>query len=55
MNVDLVQTLSFFSLDMIQKTYCTNEQLFHMGDHAIATYVLKHIEGENSTKTRAVA
>ena len=51
MNVDLVQTLSLFSLDMIQKTYCKpNEQLFSMGDHAIATYVIKHIEGENSTK-----
>ena len=42
MNVDLVQTLSLFSLDMIQKTYCKpNEQLFPMGDHAIATYVIK--------------
>ena len=40
MNVDLVQTL--FSLDMIQKTYCKpNEQLFPMGDHATATYVIK--------------
>ena len=45
MNVDLVQTLSLFSLDMIQKTYCKpNEQLFPMGDHAIATFVIKHIE-----------
>ena len=36
MNVDLVQTLSLFSLDIIQKTYCKpNEQLFPMGDHAI--------------------
>ena len=52
MNADLVQTLSLFSLDMIQKTYyCKpNEQLFPMGDHAIAIYVIKHIEGENSTK-----
>ena len=50
MNVDLVQTL-LFSLDVVQKTYCkSNEQLFPMGDHAIATYVVKHIEGENSTK-----
>ena len=40
-------------LYMIQKTYCKpNEQLFPMGDHAIATYVIRHIhvEGENSTK-----
>ena len=42
MNVDLVQTISLFSLDMIQKMYCKpNEQLFPMGDHAIATYVIK--------------
>ena len=52
MNVYLVQTLSLFSLDMIQKTFCKpNEQLFPMGDHAIATYVKKkHIEGETVQK-----
>ena len=51
MNVNLVQTLSLFSLDMIQKLHCKpNEQLFPMDDDAIATYVIKHIEGENSTK-----
>ena len=51
MNVDVVQTLSLFSFDMIQKTYWKpNEQLFSMGDHVIATCVIKHIEGENSTE-----
>ena len=41
MNVDLVQTLSLFSLDMIQKHIVNRMSIFSMGDHANATYVIK--------------